>query len=156
VHDAPPGSARGGRPAGSGAAASTRPCRRERERKTPRGRVNARLSAPGYSPLGGKRARDNLGGLLEHLIGKGKNVRVFDPHIRLDEIYGSNRNFVLQQIPHIGRLLDARLEDTLDWADHLVVAQKPTDGMLAQIESTGLPVTSLIGAARPDAGRLLF
>ena len=94
--------------------------------------------------------------LLEQLIGKGREVRVFDPHIQLDAIYGSNRNFVLQQIPHIGRLLDARLEDTLDWADHLVVAQKPTDGMLAQIESTGLPVTSLIGAARPDAGRLLF
>jgi GDP-mannose 6-dehydrogenase len=93
--------------------------------------------------------------LLEQLIGKGREVRVFDPHIQLDAIYGSNRNFILQQIPHIGRLLDARLEDTFGWADHLVIAQKPDDGMRAQIELSGLPVTSLIGAALPDADGFL-
>lgn len=92
--------------------------------------------------------------LLEQLIGKGREVRVFDPHIQLDAIYGSNRNFILQQIPHIGRLLDARLEDTLRWADHLVIAQKPDDGIRTQIESSSLPVTSLIGTALPDGGRL--
>ena len=53
--------------------------------------------------------------LLEQLIGKGRDVRVFDPHIRLDVIYGSNRNFILQQIPHIGRLLDNTLTETLQW-----------------------------------------
>jgi len=94
--------------------------------------------------------------LLEQLIGKGREVRVFDPHIQLDAIYGSNRNFILQQIPHIGRLLDARLEDTLRWADHLVIAQKPDDGIRTQIESSSLPVTSLIGTALPDGGRLLL
>ena len=31
--------------------------------------------------------------LLEQLIGKGREVQVFDPHIRLDDIYGSNRNY---------------------------------------------------------------
>ena len=92
--------------------------------------------------------------LLEQLIGKGREVRVFDPHIQLDAIYGSNRNFILQQIPHIGRLLDARLEDTLRWADHLVIAQKPDDGIRTQIESSSLPVTSLIGTVLPDGGRL--
>ena len=92
--------------------------------------------------------------LLEQLIGKGREVHVFDPHIQLDTIYGSNRNFILQQIPHIGRLLDARLEDTLRWADHLVIAQKPDNCIRRQIESSGLPVTSLIGVALPDTGRL--
>jgi GDP-mannose 6-dehydrogenase len=92
--------------------------------------------------------------LLEQLIGKGREVRVFDPHIQLDAIYGSNRNFILQQIPHIGRLLDARLEDTLRWADHLVITQKPDDGIRTQIESSSLPVTCLIGTTLPDAGRL--
>jgi len=29
--------------------------------------------------------------LLEHLIGKGRNLRVYDPHIQLDNIYGTNR-----------------------------------------------------------------
>ena len=56
--------------------------------------------------------------LLEQLIGKGRDLRVFDPHIRLEEIYGSNKNFILQQIPHIGRLLQAHEDKVIDWADH--------------------------------------
>ena len=35
--------------------------------------------------------------LLEQLIGKGREVQVFDPHIQLDAIYGTNRNFILGQ-----------------------------------------------------------
>src|SRR6266478_4449120 len=42
--------------------------------------------------------------LLEQLIGKGRNLRVFDPHIRLEEIYGANRTFILESIPHIGQI----------------------------------------------------
>ena len=85
--------------------------------------------------------------LLEQLIGKGRDLRVFDPHIRLEEIYGSNRNFILQQIPHIGRLLQPNVEKVLDWADYLIVAQKPTAEMSAQITASGLPVLDLVGAS---------
>jgi GDP-mannose 6-dehydrogenase len=53
--------------------------------------------------------------LLEQLIGKGRDVKVFDPRIRLDAIYGSNRNFILETIPHIGRLLTGSLDQILAW-----------------------------------------
>jgi GDP-mannose 6-dehydrogenase len=46
--------------------------------------------------------------LLEHLIGKGRQVRVYDPHIRLEEIYGSNQRFVLSAIPHIANLFESK------------------------------------------------
>jgi GDP-mannose 6-dehydrogenase len=82
--------------------------------------------------------------LLEQLIGKGREIRVYDPHIQLDSIYGSNRNFILQQIPHIGRLLDRKLEDTLGWAEHVVIAQKPASDIKDAIEASGLPVTNLV------------
>jgi GDP-mannose 6-dehydrogenase len=81
--------------------------------------------------------------LLEQLIGKGKNVRVFDPHIRLDEIYGSNRNFILNAIPHIGRLMDSNIQKLLEWADHLVITQKQSGEILAQVQASGLPVLDL-------------
>ncbi|MGE5569247.1 MAG: UDP-glucose dehydrogenase family protein [Rhodospirillales bacterium] len=84
--------------------------------------------------------------LLETLIGKGRNLRVFDPQIRLDQIYGSNRQFILNAIPHIGRLLDNRFEDTLGWAQHLVIAQKPSPVYAAQIAQSGLPVLDLTGS----------
>lgn len=83
--------------------------------------------------------------LLESLIGKGRNVRVFDPHIRLDSIHGSNQRFLLTAIPHIGKLLDPTLEETLGWADQMVVAQKPAPKQLSLIRESGLPVTDLVG-----------
>jgi GDP-mannose 6-dehydrogenase len=85
--------------------------------------------------------------LLEQLIGKGRSVRVFDPHIRLDNIYGANRNFILNAIPHIGRLLDNTLDDLLKWASYLVVTQKPSTEIARQIAASGLPVLDLIGTS---------
>ena len=82
--------------------------------------------------------------MLEQLIGKGRDVRVFDPHIQLEAIYGSNRNFILESIPHIGRLMEARLEGVLAWADHLIIAQKQNEETVAQIRNSGLPVLDLI------------
>lgn len=81
--------------------------------------------------------------LLERLIGKGRQVRVFDPHIRLDAIYGSNRNYILETIPHIGKLLHGRIEETLGWAGHLVIAQKQDAETLSKIDRSGLPVLDL-------------
>ena len=83
--------------------------------------------------------------LLEQLIGKGRDVRVYDPHIQLDVIYGSNRNFILESIPHIGRLMSGSLDELLQWADYLVLAQKPSAEIHAQIESAKLPVLNLVG-----------
>ncbi len=88
-------------------------------------------------------ARVPVVALLETLIGKGRSLRVFDPQIRLDQIYGSNQRFILNAIPHIGRLLDTRFEDTLAWAEHLVIAQKPSPACAEQIRQSGLPVLDL-------------
>jgi GDP-mannose 6-dehydrogenase len=81
--------------------------------------------------------------LLEQLIGKGRDVRVFDPHIRLDSIYGSNKNFILETIPHIGRLL-CSLDEVLSWADHLVLAQKQSHDIIERILAGGRPVMRVV------------
>ena len=83
--------------------------------------------------------------LLEHLIGKGRDVRVYDPHIKLHAIYGTNRSFVLNAIPHIGRLMEASVDDLLGWSEAVVVAQKPSSTLAARIQSSGLPVIDLVG-----------
>ena len=89
--------------------------------------------------------------LLEQLIGKGRDVRVFDPHIALERIYGSNRNFVLEAIPHIGRLL-CGLEQILSWADHLVLAQKQNEDVMQMIRESGIPFMPVIeGSLRSAA-----
>jgi GDP-mannose 6-dehydrogenase len=82
--------------------------------------------------------------LLEQLIGKGREVRVFDPQIVPDRIYGSNQRYLLAAIPHIGKLFDSSLERLLAWADHLVIAQKPSPENAALLAASGLPVTDLV------------
>ena len=83
--------------------------------------------------------------LLEHLIGKGRNLKVYDPHIRMDKIYGSNQRFVMNAIPHIGKLMEAELENMLGWAETIVLAQKPSAEHLTQIKGSKLPVIDLVG-----------
>ncbi len=123
--------------------------------------VDAVLDLPGRIGVIGLAFKENTDDLrespvvtmLERMLGKGRQVRVYDPHIRMDAIYGSNRNFILNAIPHIGRLLDAELDTLLAWADRLLIAQKP-DALLAQrIMESGLPVLDLVGAQlrRPAA-----
>ena len=82
--------------------------------------------------------------MLETLIGKGRDVRVFDPQIRLDAIYGSNKHFLIRQIPHIGRLLDSTINETLEWAEHLVVAQHLSPELAERVCQSGLQITNLV------------
>jgi GDP-mannose 6-dehydrogenase len=91
--------------------------------------------------------------LLDHLLGKGRELRVYDPHIQLDRIYGSNREFVLSSIPQIGHLLDRSLDDFLGWADHVVVTQRPSPEEAAKLAQSGVPIKDVAGvcASRNDS-----
>jgi GDP-mannose 6-dehydrogenase len=78
--------------------------------------------------------------MLEHLIGKGRDIRVYDPHIQMDRIYGSNRDYVLNAIPHIGKLLTGGFDELAGWADHLVITQRPSPELAAKIRTSGKPL----------------
>jgi GDP-mannose 6-dehydrogenase len=91
--------------------------------------------------------------LIETLLGKGRQVRVYDPHIQLDSIYGSNRNFLLSAIPHISNLLGKNLDEVLQWAEFLVITQNPGKESAARIAAAGVQVvdlTRLQAAVRPQ------
>jgi GDP-mannose 6-dehydrogenase len=118
--------------------------------------IDAVLDLPaqriGVIGLAFKEDTDDLRGspvvtLLEQLVGKGRDVKVFDPRIRLDAIYGSNRSFILETVPHIGRLLTGSLDAVLAWADHLVLAQKQTTEAMEQIQASGLPLLGLVNGS---------
>lgn len=116
--------------------------------------VKAVLSLPGRVGVIGLAFKEDTDDLrespivrmLESLLGKGRDVRVYDPHIRLDSIYGSNRNYIMNAIPHIGRLLEPEIGTLLNWADRLVIAQKPNSEMASRILASGRPALDLVGA----------
>jgi GDP-mannose 6-dehydrogenase len=84
--------------------------------------------------------------LLETLIGKGRKVRVYDPHIQIGGIYGSNQRYIMNAIPHIGNLLDDKLETMLAWSDQVIVAQNPSMEVREKLEASGKPLVDLVGA----------
>ncbi len=82
--------------------------------------------------------------MIEHLLGKGRELLVYDPHIQMDRIYGANRNFVLNAIPHIGRLLTGSLDEMLAGCENVIIAQKPTPDAITRIEASGRPVLNVV------------
>jgi GDP-mannose 6-dehydrogenase len=82
--------------------------------------------------------------LIEQLLGKGRELRVHDPHIQMDQIYGANRNFVLKAVPHIGKLLTASVDEMLEGCVSVIIAQKPTPDAVTRIEASGLAVLNVV------------
>ena len=60
--------------------------------------------------------------LAEQLIGKGYELSVYDQNVRLASLVGANREYILNHIPHIGRLMVDRPEQLLEHSDVVVVA----------------------------------
>lgn len=82
--------------------------------------------------------------LIEQLLGKGRELRVHDPHIQMDRIYGANKNFVLNAVPHIGKLLTGSVDEMLEGCASVIIAQKPTPDAITRIEASGLAVLNVI------------
>jgi GDP-mannose 6-dehydrogenase len=60
--------------------------------------------------------------LAEQLIGKGYELLVYDQNVTLASLVGANREYILNHIPHIGRLMVERLEQLIEHAEVVVMA----------------------------------
>lgn len=84
--------------------------------------------------------------LAERLIGKGYELHIFDRNVRLSSLIGANRDFILNHIPHIGRLLVAEPETFFEHSDVVVMATGEKDfGELLQRHHRDQPVIDLVG-----------
>ena len=59
--------------------------------------------------------------LAERLIGKGYDLRVYDSNVRLASIHGANRDYILNHIPHISRLMVQNADEILEHARTIVI-----------------------------------
>jgi GDP-mannose 6-dehydrogenase len=59
--------------------------------------------------------------LVERLIGKGFDLRIFDRNVSIASIHGANRDYILNHIPHISRLMVADIDEVLAHAGTIVV-----------------------------------
>jgi GDP-mannose 6-dehydrogenase len=60
--------------------------------------------------------------LIERLLGKGREVKVYDSNVRVGALIGTNREYIMQHIPHIARLLVDSVAEILGSCRTIVVA----------------------------------
>jgi len=84
--------------------------------------------------------------LLEALIENHRQVRAFDPQIRLDRLRKSSSRLLLSRIPNIEEVLVPELPELLGWAHRLVLTRRPRSEHAKLIRESGLPVLDLAHA----------
>jgi nucleotide sugar dehydrogenase len=59
--------------------------------------------------------------LVEALIGKGMQVKIFDRNVGIAKLTGANRRYIIEEIPHISSLMSDDLDELVAHADVLVI-----------------------------------
>jgi GDP-mannose 6-dehydrogenase len=59
--------------------------------------------------------------LAERLLGKGFDLRVYDRNVNMAQVNGTNRDYVLNKIPHISRLMVPSMDELLAHAQTIVI-----------------------------------
>jgi len=62
--------------------------------------------------------------LIERLLGKGFDLRIYDRNVSIASLMGANRDFILNRIPHISRLMVDNVDAILDHAQTVVIGNK--------------------------------
>jgi GDP-mannose 6-dehydrogenase len=62
--------------------------------------------------------------LAEHLIGKGIVLRVYDPDVTLANVFGRNRAYIDQHLPHMADVLSESIGDAVSTAEVVVIGKR--------------------------------
>jgi GDP-mannose 6-dehydrogenase len=62
--------------------------------------------------------------IAERLLGKGYDLRLYDKNVNIASLVGANRDFILNRIPHISKLMVGDIDDVLDHAQTVVIGNK--------------------------------
>lgn len=61
--------------------------------------------------------------LVEKLIGKGFDINIYDKEVSLAKIFGSNKKYIEEAIPHISSLMKESWKDVIDNSEVIVVTK---------------------------------
>ncbi len=88
--------------------------------------------------------------VIERLLGKGFNLRIFDPHVHVSQLTGANRDYILKKIPFISRFITDDLPATITNSELLVIVNKGPEIEQALPSLAGKTVYDLTGLRAAD------
>lgn len=59
--------------------------------------------------------------LIERLIGKGYFLKIYDKNVRLASLIGANKEYILNKIPHVSKLMVDEIESVIRHADMIII-----------------------------------
>jgi restriction endonuclease len=62
--------------------------------------------------------------VVESLLGKGFEIRIYDKNVKVSELTGTNKDFIMAKIPHLQHFVTDNLESVCSESDVLVVTNK--------------------------------
>jgi GDP-mannose 6-dehydrogenase len=71
--------------------------------------------------------------VIERLVGKGYDLRIYDRNVNIAALVGANRDFILNHIPHISRLMVPNIDAVLAHAQTVVIGNR--DPEFSQIQA---------------------
>jgi GDP-mannose 6-dehydrogenase len=91
--------------------------------------------------------------LIERLIGKGCDIRVFDQNVSLAKLVGANKQYLMNAIPHVTQLMVPAIEDLISHSE-VVVATSRSPEYEAIVEKLRPDQVLLDMARLPNIGRI--
>jgi len=84
--------------------------------------------------------------VAEKLIGKGMNLRIFDPEVNLSRLIGANRRYIEESIPHIGSIMCVSMEEMMTLSDVVIVglSEKTLTAQLYEIARDSQYILDLV------------
>ena len=65
--------------------------------------------------------------VIERLVGKGYDLCIYDKNVQLAKLVGANRDFILNHIPHISKLMVDEVDAVLSHAETIVIGNNDPD-----------------------------
>jgi GDP-mannose 6-dehydrogenase len=65
--------------------------------------------------------------VIERLLGKGYDLLIYDKNVKIASLVGANRDFILNRIPHISRLMVDSIDQILEHAETVVIGNRDPD-----------------------------
>ena len=74
--------------------------------------------------------------LIETLLGKGLKLTIFDREVDLAKLFGANKQYIEQEIPHISSLMCSSLEEVLAHSEVVVITKKSEAFQVPSLRAT--------------------